>query len=132
MATDSKTSESKNPTSEKAKERIVLLLDPCEEDLNRCSQFITSQSPLYDVDTAKTGKQALELFSSRKHDAVVMSYQIEDMDADSVIKEMITTNPNCPVVVTTSNDSPELAIKVLRAGAMDYLPKFGQYEKIGR
>lgn len=129
MATDSKTSDSKNPTSEKAKERIVLLLDPCEEDLTRSSEFITSQSPLYDVDTARTGKDALDLFSSRKYDAVVMSYQIEDMNADSVIREILTANPNCPIVVTTSNDSPELAIKVLRAGAMDYLPKFGQYEK---
>lgn len=129
MATDSKTTESKNPTSEKAKERIVLLLDPCAEDLERCNQFITSQSPLYDVDTATTGKEALDLFSSRKYDAVVMSYQIEDMDADTVIKEIVTKNPNCPIVVTTSNDSPELAIKLLRAGAMDYLPKFGQYEK---
>ena len=133
MATESQTSKKskskKKASSEKQKERIVLLIDPLEEDLDRCSEFITSQSPLYDVDTASSGKEGIDLFASRKYDAVVMSYQIEDMDADEVIKTIINSNPNCPIIVTTSNDSPELAIKVLRAGASDYLPKFGQFEK---
>ncbi len=129
MATESQATEPQNTSSEKAKERIVLLVEPIESELERCHKFISKQSPLYDVDKAQSGKEALELFSSRKYDAVVMSYQLEDMDAEEVIRSIITENPNCPIVVTTSNDSPELAIKMLRSGAMDYLPKFGEYEK---
>ncbi len=132
MATESKATEGRtgqNNPAEKAKERIVLLVEPLEEERKRCHSFISDQSPLYDVETAASGKEALALFTTRSYDAVVMSYQLEDMEAEEVIRSIITANPNCPIIVTTANDSPELAIKMLRSGAMDYLPKFGEYEK---
>lgn len=129
MAKSKEKNNSDSSSQEKLKERTILLVEPIKEELDRCNKFISSQSRLYDVDTASAGKEAIDLFCSRKYDAVVMSYQLEDMEAEELIGQIITENPNCPIIVTTSNDSPELAIKMLRSGAMDYLPKFGQYEK---
>ena len=77
MATESKATEGRtgqNNPAEKAKERIVLLLEPIEEERKRCHSFISDQSPLYDVETAASGKEALDLFATRSYDAVVMSY----------------------------------------------------------
>ncbi|MBK9144008.1 MAG: response regulator [Candidatus Melainabacteria bacterium] len=115
--------------SEKHRERLVLLIEPCESDRKKCQQVIVSQSPLYDVDTAETGEEGIALFEKNDYDAVVLSYDLPDMTGEQAARSLNMKNPNTPIVVITSTDSPELAIRMLTSGAMDYLPKIGNYEK---
>lgn len=111
------------------RERIVLLIEPIDEDRKKCAKAIVSQSPLYDVDTASSADQATKKFAKREYDVVVMNYDLPDMAGEELIRSLIQTHPNCPIVVMTGADSPELALKILRAGAMDYLPKIGEYQR---
>ncbi len=111
------------------RERIVLLIEPVDEDRKKCAKSIVSQSPLYDVDTASSADQATKKFAKREYDVVVMNYDLPDMAGEELIRSLIQIHPNCPIVVMTSIDSPELALKILRAGAMDYLPKIGEYQR---
>lgn len=111
------------------RERIVLLIEPMDEDRKKCAKAIVSQSPLYDVDTAASADQATKKFAKREYDVVVMNYDLPDMAGEELIRSLIQIHPNCPIVVMTGIDSPELALKILRAGAMDYLPKIGEYQR---
>lgn len=111
------------------RERIVLLIEPIDEDRKKCAKAIVSQSPLYDVEAASSGQEATKKFAKREYDVVVMNYDLPDMAGEELIRSIIQTHPNCPIVVMTSIDSPELALKILRAGAMDYLPKIGEYQR---
>jgi len=111
------------------RERIVLLIEPMDEDRKKCAKVIVSQSPLYDVDTASSADQATKKFAKREYDVVVMNYDLPDMAGEELIRSLIQIHPNCPIVVMTSIDSPDLALKILRAGAMDYLPKIGEYQR---
>ncbi len=120
--------ESPHP-AEHHRERIVLLIEPKDEDRKKCARAIVSQSPLYDVDSVSCGEDGLAKFAKREYDVVVMNYDIPDLAGEELIRSLIQIHPNCPIVVMTEIDSPELALKILKSGAMDYLPKIGEYQR---
>lgn len=111
------------------RERLVLIIEPVDTERQKCQDSIFASSPLYDVDAVGTAQEGLDLFSSKNYDVVVMSYDLHDIAPDKLIKNLLKLNSNCAIVVTTATDSAELAFKVLRAGALDYLPKIGEYQK---
>lgn len=124
-----KQEEQQSEQPEQHRERLVLLIEPKDTDREKCRRAIVSQGPLYDVETASCASDALELFMAKKFDVVVMNYDLPDAEGDELTRQLMRLNPECPIVVMTSVDSPELALKVLRAGAMDYLPKIGEFQK---
>jgi DNA-binding NarL/FixJ family response regulator len=128
MESESTTASQENHT-EHQRERIVLLVEPKEEDRRKCADAIISQSPLYDVESVTTGEEAVARFEKKNFDVVVMSYDLPDMTGDELTRKLTQLNPTCPIVAMTFIDSPELALKTLKSGAMDYLPKLGEYQK---
>ena len=114
--------------SSKERERLVLLIEPDEADRKKCRKAF-SQSPLYDIEECATAQEGLERFANGKYDVVVINFDLPDMEGEQLTRQLIATQPNVPIIVMTSLDSPELALKVLRAGAMDYLPKLGEFQK---
>lgn len=128
MESESSTASQENHT-EHQRERIVLLVEPKEDDRRKCADAIISQSPLYDVESVTTGVEAIAKFEKKNFDVVVMSYDLPDMTGDELTRKLTSLNPTCPIVAMTVIDSPELALKTLKSGAMDYLPKLGEYQK---
>lgn len=128
MESESSTASQENHTDHQ-RERIVLLVEPKEDDRRKCADAIISQSPLYDVESVTTGEEAIAKFEKKNFDVVVMSYDLPDMTGDELTRKLTSLNPTCPIVAMTVIDSPELALKTLKSGAMDYLPKLGEYQK---
>lgn len=112
-----------------ARERRVLLIENDEQAMNVCRKAILSQSRMYDVTPTKNGGDAEQMMSGGHFDVVVMDYDVPDIEGDELVKKLHQTNQNCPIIVMTGIDSPELALKVLMSGASDYLPKIGEYYK---
>lgn len=124
-----KNSEKSAGKSADRRERLVLIIEPVDTERQKCQESIFASSPLYDVDAVSSAQEGLDCFEKKSYDVVVMSYDLHDIASDKMIKNLIKLNPNCAIVVTTSTDSAELALKILRAGALDYLPKIGEYQK---
>lgn len=129
MESETRLASQDNQANEHQRERTVLLIEPKEDDRKKCSAAITSQSSLYEVEIASSGEEAIEKFAKKTYDVVVMSYDIPDMAGEALTRQLTQTNPTCPIVVMTVVDSPELALKILKSGAMDYLPKLGEYQR---
>jgi DNA-binding NarL/FixJ family response regulator len=110
-------------------ERHVLIVEPNVKELELCKSSILKQSQLYDVETARTGEEAFFHISKTNFDVVVLNYDLPDIEGGDFIQKLHQTIPNCPLIVLTSKDSTELALKVLLSGASDYLPKIGEYHK---
>lgn len=111
------------------RERLVLLVEHAQPDLDVCRKAILSQSPLYGVDVATTGQEALTKVKQCTYDVAVTDYDLPDIDGVEIVQKLHEANPNCPIIVITGKDSPDLALRVLLAGASDYLPKIGEYQK---
>ena len=114
---------------EEARERSVLMVGSDPNEVSASRQVILSQSPLYGVETALTGQGAIAAFRSDLYDVVVMDFELPDMAGDELVKTLHAMRPMCPIIVMTELDSPDLALKVLLAGATDFLPKIGSYQK---
>lgn len=110
-------------------ERLVLLVEHSPTERELCRNAILSQSHLYGVETAASASEALLKLDSGKFDVIVMDYELPDNVGGELVQNLHTAVPHCPIIVITSTDSPELALKILLSGASDYLPKIADYQK---
>jgi two-component system, OmpR family, KDP operon response regulator KdpE len=84
------------------------------------SLLINLRARLYDVTTARTGRQALALAARRPPDAVILDLALPDTDGTAVITELRRWYP-APIIVLSARTSPDTKISALDAGADDYL-----------
>jgi two-component sensor histidine kinase len=70
-------------------------------------------------EAARTGAEALELIAARYPDLVVLDYSLPDMRADDVI----STPGMPPFMIATGRGDEETAVRLMRAGARDYVIK---------
>ncbi|HEY9677598.1 MAG TPA: LuxR C-terminal-related transcriptional regulator [Drouetiella sp.] len=123
------TSVSASPPSVEANERLVLLIAHNKAEQELCRNAILSQSHLYGVETVTSAVEGLEKLRTGRFDVVVMDYELPDNNDGELVQKLHQAVPHCPIIVITSVDSPDLALKILLSGASDYLPKIKEYQK---
>lgn len=60
------------------------------------------ESAGYDVLTAGSGREGLQLFRSKSVDAVIVDYWMADMNGLAVAKELRQLNRNTPIIVLSA------------------------------
>lgn len=58
----------------------------------------------YEVITANSGKEALELFESQNPDLVTLDIMMPDIDGIQVLRQIKQKSPNTPVIMLTAYD----------------------------
>lgn len=83
-----------------------------------------SRSPFIDVvGTARNGSEALELVSELEPDVVTCDLIMPGLDGVSFIQQQMARKPLPIIVVTVANQSGELVLSALDAGAVDIVQK---------
>jgi NtrC-family two-component system response regulator AlgB len=72
---------------------------------------------------AETGKNGLQRFKELKPDIVLLDLKLPDVDGLEVLKEIVATEIKTYVVVITAYATIDTAVKAVKIGAFDYLPK---------
>ncbi len=86
----------------------------------------------WDVQTASTGREALELAAGGHHDVVVLDLGLPDMDGTEVLAGLRGWT-RVPVIVLSARGDSQDKVEVLDAGADDYVTKpFGMDELLAR
>ena len=68
----------------------------------------------YKVLTASSGREGLEVFASNAIDAVILDYQMPEMNDELVAAEMKRTNPEIPILMLSGWVSlPESALRLV-------------------
>ena len=75
----------------------------------------------FHVVTRRDGGAALAEATAIKPDAVIAD--LSDCDASAVLRELAAADPQCPVILMARSASVDAAIAALKAGALDYLAK---------
>jgi DNA-binding NtrC family response regulator len=78
---------------------------------------------IYDVTTAETGEQTIELIKTRDFDALVMDVRLTGENGIQVLKEVKQIKPQINTIIMTAYPSVELAVEAMKAGASEYLVK---------
>lgn len=96
------------------------------EDEERLAQNIASilrDNALCAVDVAPDGEEGLFLARSTPYDLLVLDLMLPKITGLQVLKSMRSDGKNSPVLILTARDEKEIVVKLLNAGADDYLTK---------
>ena len=79
----------------------------------------------YDVETAGTGEEALELLADRRktYDVVVLDVMLPGIDGFSLASQLRSQGQFVPILMLTARGRSEDVLRGFEAGADDYLPK---------
>lgn len=77
----------------------------------------------YMVETAATGRKALDKFTGNGFDLIVSDLKLPDINGLDVIKEVRKNRPEVKIIIITGYPSVSSAVDAVRMGVMDYLRK---------
>jgi two-component system response regulator PhoP len=101
--------------------RVLIVED--EERLAQNIAGILRDNALCAVDLAPDGEEGLFLATSSSYDLVVLDLMLPKLTGLQLLKSFRFERGNAPVLVLTARDEKEIVVKLLNAGADDYLTK---------
>lgn len=99
----------------------ILVVDD-EENLRRVMQIQLQQNG-YDVKTALSGDDALQLLAATPFDLVLTDLKMPGMSGLQLLKRIRTEFPEVVVIMITAFGTVETAVEAMRSGAYDYITK---------
>jgi DNA-binding NtrC family response regulator len=99
----------------------VLVIDDEEYLLTTCGQILGNEG--YEVMTARSGRQGLELVRRQHPDIVFSDLRLPDTDGMAVLKEVRTVSPETLIIMMTGFATVDSSVEAIREGAYDYIPK---------
>jgi len=100
--------------------RILLVED--EETLAVGIEFNLNDEG-YEVEWAKDGRRALDLFEKQDFDLIILDIMIPYVDGFEVARKMRGETPQVPILMLTARTGIKDRVKGLETGADDYLTK---------
>lgn len=85
----------------------------------------------YVVNTAATAREALSRFDEQPYAAVVIDYNLPDMNGFQLMAEFRKKDPDVIMIMITAHGTIEMAVEAMRAGAFNYLAKPINYDEFG-
>ncbi|MBW2606620.1 MAG: response regulator [Deltaproteobacteria bacterium] len=99
----------------------ILLIDD-EEDIVRVLSM-SLKSDGYDVVSALSGKEGLDVFKKESPDIILTDVKMPGMDGIEVLKKVKKINPETEVIIITGHGDIDTAIEALQYGASDFVNK---------
>jgi len=111
-----------------AKKGSILICD--DEEIMRDVLETILSSAGYKVDLAKTGEEAIELYTERNHDVVLMDVSMPGMGGLTALEELIKLDPEAVVLMITAFATFDTAISAWEKGATGVIRKPFQNDQI--
>ena len=101
---------------------FALVVDDNEFALRMACSLVARSTGL-EVETARDGREAVEILKRGRTILVLTDLRMPKMDGLAVVEHIAAHHPSIPVVLMTAEGSEEIAIQALKAGAASYVPK---------
>ena len=102
--------------------KILLIED--EDPIRRVlSKILTEESESYILTEAEDGKSGLDQISKTSFDLVLCDIKMPKMDGIEVLKKAKTKYSSIPFIMLTGHGNIETAVKAMKLGAYDFIPK---------
>ena len=99
----------------------ILLVDDEEIVLRSCQRILRGE--LYEIDVASDGITALGMLGEKEYDVLVLDIMMPKMDGIEVLRRVKESRPEIEVLMITGLNEIGTAVKAMKLGAFDYLPK---------
>jgi DNA-binding NtrC family response regulator len=98
----------------------ILLVDDEEIVLRSCQRILGGA---YEVDIARDGLEALGKVNEQQYDVLILDIKMPKMDGLEVLRRVKEARPDIDVIMVTGLHEIGTAVKAMKLGALDYLPK---------
>jgi DNA-binding NtrC family response regulator len=101
----------------------VLLIEDDTELAGVLATRLQYSPDRFDVTTVTSGKAGIAHMAEQSVDCVVLDYRLPDTDGLTCLARITESHPGTPVIMITGVGSEEVAVRALKAGVADYIPK---------
>jgi len=109
-------------------QKHILVIDDDESVLETIARILELEG--YGVETARTGREALEKSSLDSFDLAIIDLRLPDMDGTNLLTAMPETAPRTIKIMLTGYPSPEARTEAIRKKADGYLVKPLQIDEL--
>ncbi|MDZ4788752.1 MAG: response regulator [Blastochloris sp.] len=102
---------------------MKLLIVDDSSIVRRSIQKVLDASNITEVDQAKNGLEALEIFRLKHHDAVTLDITMPVMDGLICVEELIKINPDARILIISALADKATAIDAVKRGASGFICK---------
>ncbi|GAB6182464.1 response regulator [Thermodesulfovibrio hydrogeniphilus] len=106
----------------------VLLVDDEEQFLKVVSQRLGMRG--LKLETATSGDEAIKKTDQRDFDAIILDLVMPGKSGIEVLKEIRSKHPDLQIIILTGHGSVEAGVEAIKEGAMDFLQKPVDIEKL--
>jgi DNA-binding NtrC family response regulator len=106
----------------------ILLVDDEKDFLDVMSERIEARG--MEVTTAESAVKALKQVESGGFDAIILDLMMPGMDGLETLKAIKKKNPDLQVILLTGHATIEKGIEAMKLGAMDFLEKPADLDKL--
>jgi FixJ family two-component response regulator len=107
---------------------LIAVVDD-EESVRRALARMLTASQL-DVEVFGSGQEFLDSLRTRRPDCVVLDYQMPGLTGRDVQRQLAAAQIRLPIIVVTAHDQPALREQCLADGAVAYISKPLQRERL--
>lgn len=101
----------------------ILIVDDDEFDRRAVQRSLRQAGLSATVDEAASGADTLARIGSSTYHCIILDYYLPGEDGLSLLKAIRDAVIDVPVVIFTGRGDEEIAVELMKAGAVDYLPK---------
>jgi DNA-binding NtrC family response regulator len=106
----------------------ILIIDD-EKRMRHIIQLMLEREG-FKTEQAGNGKEALDMLKRKRFDMAITDLKMPEMDGMSLLEEAKKIYPDFPIVVITAHGTIENAVLAMQKGAIDYITKPFDEEKI--
>ena len=99
----------------------VLIVDDEEIVVRSCMRILPEDE--FEMDSANNGAVALEKIAENDYDMLILDIMMPKMNGIEVLQRVKESHPDIDVIMITGLNEIETAVKAMKLGAFDYLPK---------
>lgn len=105
----------------KSMRKRILIVDDDTYICKLLSNFLKKHD--FDTETAYTGSSAIDKIRNEQFLLVLSDYRLPDRDGFEILNAANERNPELPVIIMTAYEELATAVRLIKAGAYDYITK---------
>lgn len=99
----------------------ILVVDDEEIVIRSCLRILGNGD--YEVEAVQDGWEALGKIDENDYDVIILDIMMPKVDGMEVLQRVKETHPDVEVIMVTGHSQIETAVRSMKLGAFDYLPK---------